>query len=103
MKILIPVILLSLITSHYSNASTLTNDSFSEITQLNSWTTANDIYLKEEHHCSGSQKTLYKLPKTDNQQYSLLLSAFSAGFNVKLSYVCASNDYPEITAVRVRK
>lgn len=79
------------------------NSSFSNITRMNSWSTENDIYLVEEHTCTGSDKNLYKLPKTDNQQFSLLLAAFSGGFKVLLNYQCATNDYPEIMGVRVEK
>ncbi|OEE58947.1 hypothetical protein A1OO_19370 [Enterovibrio norvegicus FF-33] len=92
---------LSLVMSHPVMA--LRNNTYSTIIQMNSWATENDIYLSEDHLCTGSEKSLYKLSKIDNQQFSLLLAAFSSGFKVRLNYDCASNDYPIITAIRVQK
>jgi len=91
------------ILSFSSTVLAINNNTYSEITRMSSWIADNDIYLTEPHVCDGTAKDLYKLSKSDTQQYSLLLTAFSAGFKVRLSYKCDSNGYPKIVGVRVQK
>ena len=86
-----------------SGSSFAVDTGYVDITEIKSWTTKNDIYLTLSHECGGTDVNRYHLSKDDNQQYSLLLSAFTAGIAVSLSYLCQPDGYPSISGVRARK
>jgi len=100
MKAKFVIISLLLVNSHAVCAE---DSGYVSITEIKSWNTKNDIYLSVGHNCGGSDIGRYHLSKDDDQQYSLLLSAFASAMVVNVNYSCGSNGYPMINGVRARK
>lgn len=96
-------VLASVLLMFAGSSANAINSGYAGITEIKSWEAKNDIYLDVSHGCGAVDTKRYELPKTDNQLYALLLSAFAMSMVVNLAYNCNENGFPIIVGVRARK
>ena len=74
-----------------------------KIKEVKAWNTTIDVYLADdqEHQCTGSQKTRFLGESAKPHHVSFILTAFSSGKAVSLSYLCNNNGHPVINGIRM--
>ena len=103
MKIKILALFLMLGVSNVYSLGEFNTTTYSLIKEIKS-STYNEIYLEENHNCTGSTVDRYDFESGDSAKLSLLMMAFIAQKPVRIEYDCdAVTKHPKITKVRVRR